>query len=257
MKPSIRPFCFFIKALVCMSLLDCTGMPTKDPETGRRTGALVFTGVSSAYYLTRDKALALALQDAARRVSFFHSVEVIIKSSESYNPQFGIVQRDDEGALVYDTDYGKYIRLLEFDPERDVYEEQGGFFVRTVYAGEGRGAGNGRRSTGAGTPSWVETPPEESGGFLYAVGEAGARLSHKDAVIASYEDAVYALVKNNFSQIYGLQQADGHTMLDTSSVLFSGVVHGFQVLETWTDPKSGAVWTLAAAREVIRKTEAP
>jgi hypothetical protein len=255
MKSFIRSCFFLMKMLVCMSILNCTGLPSGEPEAG--PGALVFTGVSSAHYLSRDRALTLALRDAARQVSFFHSVEAIIKTSESYNLQFGMVRVDDERELIYDTDYGKYIPLLEFDSERDVYEEQGAFFVRAVYTGEGRGVGNGRRGTGTGKPSWVESPPEETGGFPCAVGVATARLSHKDAVIASYEDAVYALVKNNFTQIYVSQQADGHTMLENSFVFFSGIVRGFQVLETWTDPKSGTVWTLAAAREVIRTLEAP
>jgi hypothetical protein len=231
----------------------CAGAPTEKPETGDRTGAPVFTGVSSAYYLSKDRALILALQDAGRQVSFFHSVEVVIKSSEIYNPQFRIAHIDDEKELVYDTDYGKYIRLLEFDPERDVYEEHGALFVNAVYTGEIRGTAEYHRRTGTDKPSWVENPPEETGGFLYTVGVAGAHLSHKDTVIASYEDAVYAFVKNSFSNIYASQAVDENTMLDNSFILFSGVVKGFHVLDTWRDPKSGAVWTLAAAREVVRK----
>jgi hypothetical protein len=238
-----------------MSLLACAGTPPEEPETGDRAGLLVFTGVSSAYYLSRDRALALAIQDAARRVSFFYSVEAIVKSSEIYNPHFGIVHRDDEKELAYDREYGKYIKLLEFDPEQDVYEEHGALFVRAVYKGEGTGVEGFRRSAGTGKPPWIENPPEETGGFLCAVGVAGARLSHKDAVIASYEDAVYTFVKNSFSKIYVSQQTDENTLLDSSFAFFSGVVKGFHVLETWRDPQSGAVWTLAAAREVIRKTE--
>jgi hypothetical protein len=256
MKPSgIRPLLFLIEALFCAGLFNCAGTPSEEPGTGDRAGPRVFTGVSSAYYLSRDRALTLALRDAARRVSFFHSVEGIIKSSEIYDPQFRIARVDDEKKLVYDTDYEKYIRLLEFDPERDVYTEHGALFVNAVYTGENGGMAVYRRRAGAGKPLWVEYPPVESGGFLCAVGVAGARLSHTDAVIASYEDAVYAFVKNSFSKVYVSQQSDGTTMLANSFALFSGVVKGFHVLETWTDPKSGAVWTLAAAREVIRKME--
>ncbi|MDR1636915.1 MAG: hypothetical protein LBR93_06220 [Treponema sp.] len=238
-----------------MSLLNCAGTPPEEPETGDRAGFPVFMGVSSAYYISKDRALTLALQDAARRVSFFHSVEAIIKSSEIYNPQFSIAQGDDKKELVYDTDYGKYIQFLEFNPKRDVYEEHGALFVNAIYTGETGGTAGFRRMTGVGKPSWVENSPEEIGGFLCAVGVAGARLSHKDTVIASYEDAVYTFAKNSFSIIYAAQQADENSLLDNSFILFSGIVKGFHVLETWTDPKSGAVWTLAAAREVIHKTE--
>jgi hypothetical protein len=261
MKPSgIRPLFFLINILFCAGLFNCAGTPPDKPGTGDRPGPPVFTGVSSAYYLSKDRAITLALRDAARRVSFFHSVEAVIKSSEIYNSQFRITHTDDEKEFVYDADYEKYIRLLEFDPERDVYEEHGALFVNTVYTGytgENAEAAGYRRRAGAGKPSWVEHPPAETGGFLCATGVAGARLSHKDAVIASYEDAAYAFVKNSFSEIYASQRTDGNTMLDDSFALFSGIVKGFHVLETWTDPESGAVWTLAAAREVIPQMEAP
>jgi hypothetical protein len=251
----ISAFLFLITVLPGLCLLNCAGIPQGEPEAGRRAGALVFAGVSSGPYLSRDRALALALRDAARRVSFFHSVEVVIESSEIYNPRFRISQVNDERTLVYDTDYEKYIPLLGFDPERDVYEEHGALFVRTVYAGETGGAAAYPSGTGAGKPSWIENPPEKGGGFFYAVGFADSRLFHKDAVIASYEDAVYSFVKNSFSKIYAFQQVDENTMLDISCVFVSGIVKGFHVLEAWRDPESGAVWTLAAAREVIHAME--
>jgi hypothetical protein len=254
MEASVRSFFFLITLLLCVNFFGCTTLPVK-PETGRRAEPLVFTGVSNVYALSRDRALSLALRDAARRVSFFHSVEAVIKSSEIYNPQFRIVHMEEEKELIYDTDYGKYISLLEFDPELDVYEEQGALFVNAVYTGETGRAAVFRRGAGGGKPSWVENPPEESGGFIFAVGFAGARLSRKDAVITSYEDAVYSFVKNSSAKIYASQQIDENTMLDNSSMFFSGVVKGFQVLEIWTDPQSGAVWTLAAAREVVHKKE--
>jgi hypothetical protein len=258
MKPST--FFSLIALFLGLSLFNCAGTPSGKPEAGYPNtrypaGGPVFTGVSNGRYLSKDRALTLALQDAARRVSFFHSVEAVIESSEIYNPRFRISQVQDKRKLIYDTDYEKYLRLLEFDPKRDVYEEHGALFVHAVYTGETEGTAGYRYGARSGKPLWIENPPAESGGLFYAVGFAGSRLSHKDTVIASYEDAVYALVKNNFSKTYTSQQADENTLLDTSLVLVSGVVKGFHVLETWRDPKSGAVWTLAAAREVNRKRE--
>jgi hypothetical protein len=253
MKPSV--FLFLAAILLGPGLLTCTGIPLWEPDAGHLAGIPVFTGVSSGHYLSKDRAVALALRDAARQVSFFHSVEAVITSAEIYNPQFRISQVNDERKLVYDTDYEKYIRLLEFDTKQDVYEDHGALFVRTVYTGA-TGDGTSRRyRVIPGRPLWIENPPEESGGLLYAVGFAGSRLSYKDAVIASYEDAVYTFVKSSFSKIYASQQIDENIMLDTSFVLVAGIVKGFHVIETWRDPESGAVWTLAAAREVIRKME--
>jgi hypothetical protein len=250
MKLFIRSFLFLITALPGLCLLTCAGTPPGEPEAGRLTGLPVFTGVAGGHYLSRDRALALALRDAARRVSFFHSVKAVITSSEIYNPQFRISQVNDERKLVYDTDYEKYLRLLEFDPKRDVYEEYGALFVRAVYTGaSGDTAGTPHRAA-HGKPSWIENPPAENDGLFYATGFAGFRLSYKDTVIASYEDAVCAFVKSGFSEIYASQQINENTMLDSSFALVSGIVKGFHVIEAWRDPESGAVWTLAAAREV-------
>jgi hypothetical protein len=247
MKPSGRLFFLLLKALLCVSLSACAGFPP-----GNRAGAPVFTGVSSGHYLSTNRAVTLALQDAARRVSFFHSVEARIKYSEAYNPQFRLSHSDEEKELIYDTDYDKYIRFLEFDPERDVFEENGSLFIRTQYTGEAESPAHYRPavSRGGRKPSWIDSPPAKIGGSFCAVGYAGPRLSHKDAVIASYENAVYALVQNNFYKVYASQQVYGSTMLDTAAAFASGIVKGFYVLETWTDPKTGVVWTLASAREV-------
>ncbi|MDR3174242.1 MAG: hypothetical protein LBU19_08335 [Treponema sp.] len=255
MKPSVPYLLFSVipgMILFYTILPGCTGTPPVKPGNGYRAG--VFPGVSSGRYLSKDRALALALRDAARRVSFFHSVEAAITSSEIYNPQFRISQVNEERELVYDTDYEKYVPFLQFDPDRDVYEEHGALFVQALYTGETGTAAGYRRGAGTLKPSWVEHPPEETGGLLCAVGVAGSRLSYKDMVIASYEDAVCAFVKNSFSKTYASQQTGEYAMLDSSVVHISGIVKGFHVLETWRDPKSGALWTLAAAREVIRKT---
>jgi hypothetical protein len=237
-----------------LSLLNCAGSPRGNParRTGYRAGLPVFAGVSGSPYLSKDRALALALQDAARQASFFHSVKAVINSSETYNPRLRISRITEERELVYDTDYEKYIPLLEFDAKRDVYEEHGALFVRAAYTGGTGGAAGYRRRAGGGKPSWVGNPPAKRGGLICAVGVSGPRLSYKDAVVASYEDAAYAFVKSGFSETYASQQAE-NSLVDTASVFVSGVVKGFQVLETWRDPASGAVWTLAAAREVKRQ----
>jgi hypothetical protein len=251
MKPFVCSFCF-----LSVIFLNCAGIPLRNlsKETKYPAGVAVFTGVSNGHYLSKDRAIALALQDAARQVSFFHSVEAIVKTSEIYNPRFRISRVDDERELVYDTDYEKYIPLLEFDAEQDVYEEYGALFVHAVYTGETVAAGSCYWAE-PGRPLWVENPPAESGGLIYAVGFAGPRLSYKDAVVASYEDAVYTFVASGFYKIYTSQQLNENTLFDTSYIFVSGMVKGFRVITVWRDPESGAVWTLAVAREVIPKTE--
>jgi hypothetical protein len=113
------------------------------------------------------------------------------------------------------------------------------------------------RAAGTGTPvkpSWVDSPPAEYGGLPCATGVAASRIHHRDAATASYEDALFALVKNSLAQVYASGQMTEYAMLDASLTLVRGPVKGFYIRETWRDPASGAVWTLAAAREVIRVT---
>jgi hypothetical protein len=219
----------------------------------------VFTGVASGNYLSKDRAVELALRDAARQVSFFHGVEAVIRTAETYDPQFRVSRIGETRELVYDTDYEKLIPLLEFDPERDVYEEHGTLFVRTAYTGTAGMTHNGGSPRAAGTgipvrPAWVGNPPAEYGGFPCATGVAASRLHHKDTVTASYEDAVFALVKNSLAQVYASGQMSDRAMLGASLTLVRGAVKGFRILETWRDPESGAVWTLAAAREITSAT---
>lgn len=259
MKRTVKPpvvFSLFLLIFLCSS-------GPVEGEDGR-----VFWGVSSGLYLWKNRAVTLALRDAARRVSFFHSVEVRFNTREAYNPQFRLSRMVDERELVYDTDYEKYLGLLAFDAEKDVYEENGALFVRARYTGEirdlaaspsgGFPAGlPGREGLpgGLSRPLWVEKPPAEIGGQPCAVGFGGKRLSFKDAVIASYEDAAVGLVKNRFYTAASSQAVFEGAMVERSAAGVSGIVKGFRVLETWRDAKSGAVWTLAAAREVLYRGE--
>jgi hypothetical protein len=242
---------FFLSAIIFLGFPGCAGTP----QTGYPAGMPVFVGVSGSHYLSKDRAITLALRDAARRVAFFHSVEVVIKSSEVYNPQSRISRVNEERELVYDTDYEKYIPLLEFDTNLDVYEDHGALFVHAVYTGETGGSTGPYYRAKPGKPSWIENPPGEGGGFIYAVGIAGPHLSYKDTLITSYEDAVYTFVKSSVYKTQASRQVYEHTMVDASFFIASGVVKGFHVVATYRDSESGTVWTLAAAREIIPKTE--
>jgi hypothetical protein len=251
---------FFFIAILCLCLAGCAGMQFMKPGAApdHRAGLPVFIGVASARYLPngRDRAVELALRGAARQAAFFHGVEAVIKTTETYDPQLRVTRINETRELVYDTDYEKHLPLLAFDAERDVREEHGALFVRAAFTGATGGnpfAAVPVTRTAA-KPSWVEDPPAEYNGFPCATGVSGPRLSYHDAVTASYEDAVFALVKNSLAQVYASGQMTEHAMLDASVTLVRGAVKGFYILETWRDPESGAAWTLAVAREVNRIT---
>jgi hypothetical protein len=175
--------------------------------------------------------------------------------TETYDPQFRVSRIDETRELVYDTDFEKYIPLLAFDPERDIYEEHGALFVRAAYTGATGGSPFAAVPITriAAKPAWVEGPPAEYGGFPCAAGVSSPRLSYHDAAVASYEDALFALARHNFTQVSATRQETGYTMIETLSILVRGTVKGFAIRETWRDLESGAVWTLAVAREVTPK----
>jgi hypothetical protein len=226
-------------------------------DSGRFQNGLLFPGISGGHYVSRNRAVELALRDAARRLSFYHSVEVFLQFDETYSRQFQGSRIDAVRELVHDEDYEKYVAALEFDPEQDVYEDNNVLFIRAGYTGPDAPAVDYIPSLQGSTkkPSWIENPPFRIDGCPASIGFAGPRLSYKDTVTASYEDAVFALVQNYFYALIAGQTDAGGTFDDSSVSYASGVVKGFYALETWTDPVTGGIWTLAVAREVTSSSD--
>jgi hypothetical protein len=83
--------------------------------------------------------------------------------------------------------------------------------------------------------------------YLSAVGVSGAYLSHSDTVRASYREAMLSLIRA-FTTIHVIETNEGTFLLATAS----GTLTGFFVLDTWTDPKTKSVHTLAIARGFTR-----
>jgi hypothetical protein len=78
---------------------------------------LTFTGVSGRLS-NREEAVTAALEDAARKLSFFYSVNGFIFSYEYHiggTPYFETIYK-----LSYDSELDKFIKQLEYDPVTDV-----------------------------------------------------------------------------------------------------------------------------------------
>jgi hypothetical protein len=100
----------------------------------------------------------------------------------------------------------------------------------------------------------VDNPPVDISGYAVGVGYAGRRDAHRDTVIASYENAILAIIQNQSINVWGASIGfHGSGFLDYSELnqkgmSANGVLTGFYVLEIWMDPATRAVWTLAIAR---------
>jgi hypothetical protein len=83
-------------------------------DTTPEDGCLVFIGVSRTR-LKREEAIQLALEDAARRVAFFHFVEGRIIQQENKGLGFLDFNMATEKSLSFSEDFKTYINYLEYD----------------------------------------------------------------------------------------------------------------------------------------------
>jgi hypothetical protein len=224
--------------------------PQQDLPLGK---VLVFTGVAGRLS-NRDAAVQAALRDAARRLSFFHSVTSDSRRQEHIGGKALDYRVESEYQLIYDDDLDKFLDMLEFDPAQDVFENNNAVFVVTRMSSEIAMPNSGGYSAGKERPAWIDIPPSEISGFTSGVGYASRLSSHKDTVIASYEDAVLEIIYNTKSVIKGetagfenSYSAFGAEVTTDYTMASQGTLSHFYIVETWTDPANLGVWTLAVA----------
>jgi hypothetical protein len=223
-------------------------------DTTPLSGELIFHGAAGVRS-KREESIRLALEDAARRAAIFTRVEGQFVSYANRGAGFFDYSSEAAGSLWYDENYKNYIEDLIFDPAADVIEERNTVFVRTRYHSPVPAAIRYQSSSfhRDSKPGWVDNPPEISG-YVAGVGYAGRRSSHGDTVKASYENAVFSIIKTLFGAVSGTtEEFRGSGTFDFSSaseniITARGVLKGFYTLDFWTDPVNHAVWTLAIAR---------
>jgi hypothetical protein len=216
---------------------------------------LIFTGVAGRLS-HKEEAIQAALRDAARRLSFFHSVSSNARRQEHIGGKTLDYRVASEYQLIYDEDLDKFLDMLEFDPARDVFENNNAVFVVTRISSEIAMPNSGGYSAGRERPAWIDMPPSEINGFIAGVGYASRFSSHKDTVIASYEDAVVEIIYNTKSVIKGetasfenSYSAFGTEVAADYTMASRGTLYHFYIVETWTDPANLGVWTLAVANK--------
>jgi hypothetical protein len=219
---------------------------------------LVFHGTAGVLS-DREASIRLALEDAARKLAVFNAVEGRFYSYTRIGAGALDYRSRVESSLNYDMDYKNYVEALVFDPDRDVLQNGNAIFVRARYRSPvpvsipfiSLSAGGMER------PAWIDSPPLIDG-YLVGMGHAGRRSSPGDTVNQSFENAVFSIIKNISSLMTGvMEEYQGAGALDFSSatdsgLIAGGILKGFYVLDTWTDPRTQAVWTLAIAREAVQ-----
>jgi hypothetical protein len=228
--------------------------PIQAPQQDRPPEkVLIFTG-AAARLSNKDEAVQAALRDAARRLSFFHSVSGYSRRREHIGGKTLDYRAESEYQLIYDEDLDKFLAMLEFDPARDVFENNGAVFVVARAPSEIAVPNFRGYSAGMERPPWIDAPPSEINGFTVGVGYAPRLSSHKDTVTASYENAVVEIIYNTKTVIKGetigfadTYSAFGNGAAADYTTASHGTLYHFYIIETWTDPADLGVWTLAAA----------
>jgi hypothetical protein len=215
-------------------------------DTTPQNNELIVIGVAGVSFNTKN-AIRAALQDAARRVAFFYAVGGEIVYHESSGPLVGNTSVGKK-VLAPAGEYGMYSGDLQFTPETDVLVTNRAVFVRARYALPQSLHIDYVYPPGNVKPSWIDNPPEKISGYPAGVGFAGSRLKYKDTIIDSYEDAVFAILESELITMDVIESESGKDINTSSLSYTAGTVYGFYILDTWTDPETRAVWTLAIAK---------
>jgi hypothetical protein len=234
----------------------CVSPPREIPVNNINTARteLVFYGVSGVLS-SREAAVQLALEDAARKLAIYHSVEGRFTSNLNIGARFFDYKNETEASIDFDPDYKRYVDNLIFDPKTDIHTDNNAVFVYARYVPPSPVQIDYPVSLSEGNamPAWILNAPEIPG-YITGIGHAGRRGSHRDTVNSSYENAIYSILKNISTDIEGQttdsQKTGGISYSATSSnaISASGTLKGFYVLDFWADPSTLAVWTLAVAK---------
>ncbi|MCL2214296.1 MAG: hypothetical protein FWC06_03700 [Treponema sp.] len=215
---------------------------------------LVIIGAAPRY-LNRDDSVKAALNDAARKLSFFYSVSGSSESLQRIGSTSLDVEFGSSYQLQFDSNLDNYLEMLEYDVKNDVFESNNAVFITTrVTSDILMPAFRGNSASGT-RPGWIDSPPSHISGFITGVGLSGRLVSHCDTVVRSYEKAVIAIIESISVSIHNehmLNQDNsvfGFEAQSSGGSRASGILENFYVIETWTDPSSLSVWTLAVARE--------
>jgi hypothetical protein len=179
----------------------------------------------------------------------YHGVQVNFENIQDIGANFFDYFTSSEIELEYDKELEKYKDKFVFDENRDIMAGNGGLFIRFTYPASFPGIVSYRFTRNQnGSPEWTTHPPREINGFIAGVGYSGRQLYIRDTFEKSYNAAAADII----SRLSTVMTSSGVSAEGYNSSLIrqesKGRLSHFLVLETWTDPKTQAVWTLAIAR---------
>jgi hypothetical protein len=214
-------------------------------------GVLTVIGVSGRR-LRRDWEIAGAREDAAYKALLYRGLQGNMRVIETGKAGPDGARPGAEISLepLFPGELPALREALRFDPEQDVWRSGSAVFVR--FSCPAPGAERPDYSPGAvvtsGEPEWTRRPPLIAG-YTTAAGFAGPRRSIRETVGKSCEDAAAGIIAARSITVRVFDSVSGGGGTSYTAATAEGELQGFVVLEMWIDPKTRAVWTLAAARK--------
>jgi hypothetical protein len=211
-------------------------------------GGLTIIGVSGRQF-KQETEIEIAREDAAKKAAMYHGIYATYESIQNVGGGFLDYYIESSSTVEYDQEIEKYQDKLSFNPERDIFDDEGVLFVRFTYPvafPEKITYFSGKNPDGK--PEWTTRPPKTIGGFNVGVGFSGRQLRLSDTIIKSYEAAVIALVSRSSTAITTGAILAGNYSATAIHRQSAGNLKNFAVIEMWIDPASKAVWTLAVAQ---------
>ncbi|MDR3019489.1 MAG: hypothetical protein LBU66_01130 [Treponema sp.] len=223
-----------------------------------RSGSLVFIGAAGKRS-NPNETLELALLNAAERVVMFQQVsgEYVIENNIG-SGAFDYTHNTHTSLNFNKDNAHQYIDSLEYDPAVDGIEIENTFFIKTTYPLSLSSPVRFRPAYSGETkrPCWVDSFPHEIDGYVAGVGFSGRHSSLATTYNNSSNNAIFSIIRtiNAVSQTSDLlyHSTDSLFGYKTSSDNMThsyGTVIGFYILDTWIEPKTGVVWTLAIAQK--------
>ena len=217
--------------------------------TRPESGNLIIVGVSGRQSRPEYE-INNAKENAARKASMYHSVSVTFEEVHDIGVGYLDYYVGSSTKVDYDQQLGTYMERLSYDPEKDVTRnDDGSVFIRFTYSAASPANFNytlGKNPDGS--PEWTSRRPNRLNGYIAGVGRSGRLDSISETFIKSCEAAAASIVATISTDI---GSGDSVTQNQAGSQIYrqsSGTLRNFLVLETWIDPNSRAVYTLAVAQ---------
>jgi hypothetical protein len=207
--------------------------------------ALVFIGGAPSR-ANRDEAIAAALKDAARKAAFYETVSGAIHNVEKTGAgAFDFSSRTKTDLPEPETP-DEMIDALEYDEDAGVRITGNSVFVRARYAHPVLPAVV-YAAAAAEKPAWTTAEPVIPG-YYCGVGYAGSHSRLSDTVKASYENALFSIIRQISTDVAVSEKGNGALSRTVREYTAEGTLKGFYALEVWIEPETRIVWTLAIAR---------